>query len=57
MYKKEVIKLIAFILLAAGTIGLLLNEFFFDWGRVFTLVSASLNIVGLGMLAFSMWGK
>ena len=57
MSKKDVIKMIAFILLAAGTIGLLLNEFFFDLGRVVTLVSASLNIVGLGMLAFSMWGK
>ena len=57
MSKKEVIKLIAFILLALGTLSLLINEFIFDWGRVVTLVSASLNMVGLGMLAFSMWGK
>jgi len=57
MSKKELLKLVAFILLAMGTIGLLLNEFIFDWGRTATLVSASLNIVGLCMLAFTIWGK
>jgi len=57
MSKKEVIKLIAFTLLAAGTLGLLLNEFVFDWGRIATVISASLNVVGLAILAVIMWDK
>ena len=57
MSNKDVIKLVAFILLAAGTIGLLLNEFVFDWGRAATLLSTALNLAGLGMLAFTIWGK
>jgi len=57
MSNRDVIKLVAFILLAAGTVGLLLNEFVFDCGRAATLLSATLNVVGLGMLAFTMWGK
>lgn len=50
-------KLIAFILLIIGTIGLLLNEFVFDWGTVVTIVLAAFNIVGLSTLAFSLWVK
>jgi len=57
MSNKDVIKLVAFILLAVGTIGLLLNEFVFDWGRSATLVSAALNVVGFVMLAFTIWRK
>lgn len=57
MSNKDVIKLVPFILLAVGTIGLLLNEFVFDWGRAATLVSAALNVVGLVMLAFTLWRK
>ncbi|MFC1916494.1 hypothetical protein ACFLW4_07430 [Chloroflexota bacterium] len=48
-------KLTAFILLIIGTVGLLLNELVFDWGRVATLTFAVLNLVGLATLAFSYW--
>ena len=37
---REAIKLIAFIFLIIGTLGLLINEYAFDWGRVATLVFA-----------------
>jgi len=47
----EVIKLSAFILLIIGTLGLLINEFAFDWGRVATIVFAIVNLTGLAMLA------
>ena len=46
-------KLIAFILLIIGTIGLLLNELIFDWGRVTTLIFAVSNLIGLATLVFS----
>ena len=36
-----------FILLIIGTLGLLLNEFVFDWGRAATLTFAVFNICGL----------
>ena len=48
-------KLIAFILLIIGTVGLLLNEFVFDWGRVATLLFAVSNLIGLATLAISYW--
>jgi hypothetical protein len=38
---------ISFALLLVGTIGLLLNEFLFDWGRTATLIFAAANVVGL----------
>ena len=47
----EVIKLSAFILLIIGTLGLLINEFAFDWGRVATIIFAILNFIGLAILA------
>jgi len=50
---REAIKLIAFILLTIGTLGLLINEFAFDWGRVATLVFAIVNFMGLAILASS----
>ena len=53
---KEVAKAGAFILLGTGTIGLLMNEFIFDWGRVITLTFAALNVLGLAILAFTTWG-
>ena len=56
MSTKEVAKLSAFILLIIGTIGLLLNEFVFDWGRSVTLTFAVLNCVGLATLASVNWG-
>jgi len=36
MSMRRVAELSAFILLIVGTIGLLVNEFVFDWGRVAT---------------------
>ncbi|MFC2013141.1 hypothetical protein ACFLUE_02520 [Chloroflexota bacterium] len=48
-------KLTAFILLIIGTIGLLFNEFVFDWGRIVTIILAVCNLIGLATLAFSHW--
>ena len=48
-------KLVAFILLIIGTLGLLLNELVFDWGRVATLLFAVSNLIGLSTLAYSWW--
>jgi len=50
-------KLTAFILLIIGTVGLLLNEFIFDWGRTVTLIFAILNFIGLATLAFIIWDR
>ena len=47
---RQVARLSAFILLLIGTIGLLMNEFIFDWDRIVTLVFAVLNFVGLATL-------
>ena len=44
---------IAFILLITGTIGLLINEFIFDWGRCATLTFAIINLLGLAFLSFA----
>ena len=52
---KEAAKLIAFILLGIGTIGLLVNEFVTDWGRGVTITFACLNVLGLVLLAFTAW--
>ena len=52
---REVAKLIAFILLIIGTIGLLVNEFVTDWGRGVTITFACLNVLGLVLLAFTAW--
>ena len=52
---KEVAKIIAFILLIVGTIGLLLNEFVSGWGRSATITFACLNFVGLIALAYTSW--
>ena len=50
-------KLTAFILLIIGTVGLLLNEFIFSWGRCATLTFAVLNLVGIITLALIIWGR
>lgn len=50
---REVTKLIAFILLSIGTLGLIINEFIFDWGSSATLTFAAINIVGFVALGFS----
>jgi len=54
---RESTLLIAFILLIIGTIGLLINEIIFDWGRCATLTFAIINVVGLVFLAFKYWAK
>ncbi len=46
---------IAFILLIIGTIGLLINEFIFDWGRSATITFAVINVIGLSFFAFVFW--
>ena len=48
---RERILIIGFILLGVGTIGLLINELFFDWGRGATLTFAVINVVGFISLA------
>ena len=48
-------RLIAFILLIIGTVGLLINEFIFDWGSIATLAFAAINVVGLVVLAIAFW--
>lgn len=54
---KEILKLIAFILLITGTAGLLINEFTFDMGRVATIVFASCNVIGLFILIVTYFTK
>ena len=48
---------LAFVLVAIGTCGLLMNEFFFSWGRMATLAFASANGIGLVALGTALWGK
>jgi len=55
MSKSDAIKLIAFVLLIVGTIGLLVNEFVTDWGSGVTIAFAFLNILGLVVLAYATW--
>ena len=54
---KKSTPLIAFILVGIGTIGLLINELVFDWGRCATLTFAIINVVGLASLAFAYLAK
>ena len=54
---KETIKLSAFILLSIGTLGLIINEFIFDWGRIASLTFASINVIGLATLAYVYWSS
>ena len=53
---KEIVKLSAFILLIIGTLGLLINEFVFECGRIATLTFASINIIGFVILGFTYFG-
>ena len=53
---REVVKLSGFIALIIGTIGLLLDEFVFDWGRTTTITFAVFTIAGLITLAVTQWG-
>jgi len=54
---KKGIEWSAFVLLTIGTLGLLMNEFVFAWGRPGTLVFAAANVVGLVALSSSYWGR
>jgi hypothetical protein len=49
------IKLNAFILLIVGTLGLLMNEYIFYWGRFGVLLFAAFNMIGIAILCFSYW--
>ena len=50
---RDTAKLLAFVLLIIGTVGLLLNEFLLDLGRAATLTFAVLNLVGLILLSLN----
>jgi hypothetical protein len=52
---REAVKLTAFFFLIIGTIGLLVNEFAADWGRIATITFTCLNIVGLTALIIATW--
>ena len=54
---REVIKVTGFILLIVGTVGLLVNEFVTEWGRVGTLTFAVFNCIGLVTLALAYLGR
>jgi len=53
---KATVRLIAFVLLAVGLAGLLLNEFVFHWGTGATITFAALEIIGFVALASARWG-
>ena len=47
---KNILAWVTPILLLIGTTGLLLNEFFLDWGRTATIIFALFNIIGIALL-------
>jgi len=53
---REFIKGSGFILISAGTLGLLLNEFIFNASSSRTIIFAVVNVVGLVNLAFAHFG-
>ena len=54
---KQSVKLVGFTLLVIGTLGLIINEFIFNWGSTVTLAFAAVNIVGLAILAYTLWDR
>ncbi|MFC1995464.1 hypothetical protein ACFLVM_01115 [Chloroflexota bacterium] len=54
---REYTRLIAFVLLGVGTIGLLINELILNWGTCATLTFAIINVVGLALLGLTYWIK
>ncbi len=54
---KKNVEMVPFLLLLVGTLGLLLNEFLFAWGRATTLAFAIANLIGLVILGFSYFAK
>lgn len=51
----KIIAVLAPALLLIGTVGLLLNEFIFVWGRTATITLAVFNIVGVVLLISVNW--
>ena len=56
MTLREFIKLSAFVLIAAGTLGLLLNEFIWNTPSSRTIIFAVVDFVGLVNLSFAHFG-
>ena len=54
---RESTVLFGFILLIIGTIGLLVNEFIFEWGRLATVRFTILNVAGIVILAVAHWRR
>ena len=53
----EVLKLTGFILVVIGFLGLIINEFALDLGRVATrVIFATIDAAGLALLAWVHWG-
>ena len=53
---KTHVKRIGFIIIAIGTLGLLLNELAFNASTIFTLIFAVVDVIGFICLAFSHYG-
>ena len=53
---RNFIKVAGFALIAIGTIGLLLNEFAWDYSSNRTIIFAVVNFVGLVSLGFASFG-
>jgi hypothetical protein len=53
---KQAFLLTGFIALIIGTIGLLLNEFVFNWGTAATLTFAAIDVLGIIALVVGRWG-
>ena len=53
---RKIARATAFVLLIIGTLGLLVNELVFDWGRVATIFLAVLNVIGLILICFAAGG-
>jgi hypothetical protein len=56
MNLKNFIQITAFILIIIGTVGLLLNEFAWEYSSTRTLIFAVVSFVGLVNLAFARFG-
>lgn len=54
---KTTMEIIPFVLIILGTLGLLLNEFVFDWGKAATLIFAAVNLLGLLVLGYTQWAR
>ena len=52
---REIVKLIGFILVTIGFLGLILTDFVFDGGRAVTITFAAIDAVGLVTLAYAFW--